>query len=294
MKLNYFKTIEGSCLLFIFLLMPLFGQNSLDEGRKFLDEQQYKNAIQHFKKIVKQDEKNDSAYYYLGYAYLQNKDHNKAIDYLEKAIELNEKEARYHFQHGMALREKLMNSNFFKKAIVAPKMKAAFDKTVELNPKHIEGRKALIGFYLQAPAIAGGDLNKAKHHAKALVDLDKFHGHFLTGYAYNREEKFDSARIEYEDAEKYFENSPKDPAFFNAFGYVLIELKEYDLAIEKFKKQLEMVPNDANSHDSLGDGYRAAGKLDLALSEYKKALEIDPDFKPSKKNYKELKKQLGE
>jgi tetratricopeptide (TPR) repeat protein len=55
-----------------------------------------------------------------------------------------------------------------------------------------------------------------------------------------------------------------------------------------FTRQVKLAPIQANPHDSLGDGYRAAGMVELAMSEYRKALQIDPEFEHSRKKLKEL------
>lgn len=77
-------------------------------------------------------------------------------------------------------------------------------------------------------------------------------------------------------------------AFYNSYGYQLLEKGFTDEAIEVFKKQVELFPNEANSYDSLGDGYRKSGKTELAKEQYRKALKIDPSFKASRQKLDEL------
>jgi len=68
------------------------------------------------------------------------------------------------------------------------------------------------------------------------------------------------------------------------YGYFLLGQNKIDLAIEKFKKQVSLAPNNANSYDSLGDGYRAAKEYKKAAKQYRIAIKIDPTFKASKEN----------
>lgn len=72
------------------------------------------------------------------------------------------------------------------------------------------------------------------------------------------------------------------------YAYMLLSKGFDNDAIRYFKKRIEIFPNDPNSYDSLGDGYRKEGKIKLAETEYEKALEIDPNFEASKKKLKEL------
>lgn len=75
---------------------------------------------------------------------------------------------------------------------------------------------------------------------------------------------------------------------YNGYGYRLLQKGFNDEAIEVFKKLVELFPNEANSYDSLGDGYKEIGKIELAKEQYKKALKIDPDFKASRQKLDEL------
>jgi len=101
----------------------------------------------------------------------------------------------------------------------------------------------------------------------------------------------------YEPAIKYFremiDKYPDDDRmkdFYNAYGYKLVKINHFDEAIRVFKKQVELFPNEANSYDSLGDGYKSTGKIDLAAEQYKKALKIDPNYEASRKKLEEIKR----
>ena len=59
-------------------------------------------------------------------------------------------------------------------------------------------------------------------------------------------------------------------------GYQFLAAKQYDKAIEYFKKNVESDPETANVYDSLGDGYKAIGEKEKAIENYKKVLTLDP------------------
>ena len=75
----------------------------------------------------------------------------------------------------------------------------------------------------------------------------------------------------------------------NRLGYILMEKKELDAAIEVFQFNTEQHPRSANAYDSLGDGYAAKGDTDNAIASYQKALEINPDFQASRDKLDKLK-----
>lgn len=62
----------------------------------------------------------------------------------------------------------------------------------------------------------------------------------------------------------------------NTLGYQLLGAKKMKEAIEIFKLNVEAYPQAANPYDSLGEAYMTMGERALALQNYKKALELDP------------------
>ena len=50
----------------------------------------------------------------------------------------------------------------------------------------------------------------------------------------------------------------------NRMGYALLQVGQAERAITYFRMYAEKAPEDANSHDSLGEGYLTAGRLEDA------------------------------
>ena len=105
-----------------------------------------------------------------------------------------------------------------------------------------------------------------------------------------KEENFTLAEDKFAEFESTFNDSIDHYSFYNKYGYFLLNQKKYEKAIAMFKRQGELAPDQANPHDSLGDGYRAAGKISEAIVQYKKAYELNPEMKVSEKKMKELQK----
>lgn len=63
----------------------------------------------------------------------------------------------------------------------------------------------------------------------------------------------------------------------NSLGYALLGKDKTADAIEIFKFNVELFPASFNVYDSLGEAYLKAGDKKLALENYKKSLEIKPD-----------------
>lgn len=82
-----------------------------------------------------------------------------------------------------------------------------------------------------------------------------------------------------------------DEASINALGYELLSEKLYGAAIEVFLKNVKLFPNSANVYDSLGEAYLLDGKKDLAIQNYKKSLELNPQNENAIKVLEQLQKK---
>ena len=61
----------------------------------------------------------------------------------------------------------------------------------------------------------------------------------------------------------------------NSIGNILLMINENkEWAVELFKKNIALYPNDGNLWDSLGDGYKANNQKEKAIRSYKKAVEL--------------------
>lgn len=66
----------------------------------------------------------------------------------------------------------------------------------------------------------------------------------------------------------------ENPAELNKLGYELLRLEKNDESITIFKLATKEFPTDANLFDSLGEAYFANKQYDLALDSYKKAIDL--------------------
>ena len=78
----------------------------------------------------------------------------------------------------------------------------------------------------------------------------------------------------------------------NAYGYTLINNKQFDKAVAAFKLNAERHPESPNAWDSLGEGYALAGDKPNAIANFKKSLSLNPPANVKANSEKYL-KQLG-
>lgn len=63
----------------------------------------------------------------------------------------------------------------------------------------------------------------------------------------------------------------------NRLGYQLLQTKKLKEADEIFKLNVEQYPKGFNTYDSLGEAYMISGDTTLAIQNYKKSLELNPE-----------------
>jgi predicted alpha/beta superfamily hydrolase len=95
-----------------------------------------------------------------------------------------------------------------------------------------------------------------------------------------------------------FETSSIFPeARLNAFGYALVNRKEYDKAVKILSYNIRLYPNSYNAHDSLAEAYLTKGDREQAIQYYKLAVKLNPgdtDFaKRILQNSKNKLRELG-
>jgi C-terminal processing protease CtpA/Prc len=72
------------------------------------------------------------------------------------------------------------------------------------------------------------------------------------------------------------ENSHVDRDEINALGYRMLGDDRVDDAVGVFELYVELMPDDFNAYDSLGEAFMIRGDTELAIANYERSLELDP------------------
>lgn len=274
------KVVLCYLALSLSIMIPsLQAQTELERGRQLFNDGKFSEAKSIFESLLAKSSYHAEANYYVGSIYLRfERDVDKAVEYLEKAIDADPNNAQYHLILSSALGAKAMQSNVIKQALLAPRIKSELEKAVELDPNNPDARNGLLQFYVMAPGIMGGSKDKAKLQAAALLKLNAYRGYMGFAFIYDQEDDPSNAEEYYKKA---ISVDPKKPGPHHRLGYLYLKQKRYEEAIQHFKKMVEYDPGNANSYDSLGDGYLANDQLDEAIESYRKAIVTDPGFAPS-------------
>jgi len=255
---------------------------TIDEGVALVQQKKYAEAKAVFEQILDKNKNDAEAHYRLGFLLFnreyKERDVDEAVDQLEKAVDLNPNNADYQFQYGAALGEKAQNAGMIKQAFLAPKIKNAFKRSVELNPQNARARIALAQYYLIAPSIMGGDDAEGWKQLDEAIKLDEFQGRTRKAYFLARAKKNTEAENEHKMLVKSYSGNWR---VWKNYGYFCMGIERYDDATKNFQKYVVLRPDTADSYQSLAEALLKKGENDQAMVNLNKSLSIDKDFIPA-------------
>jgi tetratricopeptide (TPR) repeat protein len=247
-------------------------------GVKLIEQRKLVEAQSFFEERLKADKKDVESQYQLARVLLFQQKMDEAEDAIDEALDLNDRDARFHFLRGQILGEIASTANVFKQGFLAPKVKNAFLRAVELDSTFVDARVGLYNYYIMAPGIMGGSEEKALKQANEVVKLNSYRGHILLANFHQRKKEFAEAEDEYKKA---IDAEPKRTGGYKSLGYFFIGQKKFDEAIIQFKKYIELDPKNPDALDSFGDALFNQEKYDEAIEKYNAALSLDKNFPPS-------------
>jgi tetratricopeptide (TPR) repeat protein len=189
-------------ILSFLLLFPLliWSQPNFSKAEKLFEAGKYDQARPGFENFLKENPSHLKTIEYLGDIAGHQKSWDKAIVYYKKLKQLKPSEANYYYKYGGALGMKAKESNKFKALGMIGEVKESFEKAIELNPKHIEARWALVMIYIQLPGIVGGSETKAIKYSNELLKLSPVDGYLSRGQIEEHFKRYSVAEQQYKKA----------------------------------------------------------------------------------------------
>lgn len=188
---------------------------------------------------------------------LQKDEHEKAVELFEQAVRLAPKNAEYHYYLGAAYGELAQGAGILKQASLAKKVKAEFEKAVELDPNYIDARLGLVDYYTIAPGFMGGSEEKALQQAAEIKKRSTLDGHRAFARIYGRQKKIDLARKEYVDAVRENPNSARAHYLLGTF---LLNEKNWSGALQELEAALRLDPKFMPAYLRLGQHAAQTGQ----------------------------------
>ncbi|MCU1329618.1 MAG: Tetratricopeptide 2 repeat protein [Bryobacterales bacterium] len=135
------------------------GQPSYEQALSLYNKTDYPGALAVLKTLP-QDPRNLEL---MGRCYLMDADYKKAVDVLEKAVQLDPNDSMRWTWLGRAYGRRAETSFALNALPLANKTREAFERAVKLDPKNSEAVNDLFEFYIEAPGMVGGGHDKARN-----------------------------------------------------------------------------------------------------------------------------------
>jgi tetratricopeptide (TPR) repeat protein len=119
---------------------------------------------------------------------------------LEKAIAQDSVNSEYYDWLGRAYGRLAEGSSFLSALGYARKTVRAFERAVELNPANLEALSDVFEYYLQAPAMVGGGVDKAENIARRLAGLNAAESHWALARLAEKRKDFETVEREFRAA----------------------------------------------------------------------------------------------
>jgi tetratricopeptide (TPR) repeat protein len=257
-------------IILLLVSSSLFAQ-SIEKAKKLYEERKYDEAKTLLASIKEEHNDYAASQFYLGRIAFDQKQFDEAEEYMEEAVDANDKVADYHYWYGSVMGTIAQNSNTLKQGFYAPKIKSEFEKTVALDPKNLDAHWGLIEFYTQAPGFMGGSWEKAEATARSIVKIDAAEGHNALATVFERQEKFAEAEKEFIEASK------ANPRFIHNVAAYYLRQKKFDKAFTLFEEVLKTEPDNMLAVYQLGKIAAISGqRLDQGESALLRYLVYEP------------------
>jgi len=252
---------------FLYLVFSLITFSSyaqtLEEGIKYLDEEQFPKAKKVFLEIIKSNPANSQAYYYFGELCYATEDEDSAKYYYTKGIGVD---AQYPMNY-IGLGKVILEKDYLEG-------RKNFDKALQLSKnKETQALVAIASFFIDSDK---QDLTQAKLFIdKALKANEKDPLVYLVlGDYYWAQNDGSKALLEYEKAKTIDANLPE---CYLKIGKLYSRARNYDLGLEYYRKGIAVDSSYGPFYREIGELYYKAKKYDKAIASYKKYVEKTGD-----------------
>lgn len=103
-------------------------------------------------------------------------DYNSPLPLAEKAVALDGRVAKYHRQVAEVLGVEAQHAGPIRIVFLAHQFRSEIDAAISIDPRDLQAQRDLLEYYLVAPGIAGGDIQKATMTAEHIAALDAAEG----------------------------------------------------------------------------------------------------------------------
>lgn len=199
-------------------------------------------------------------------------DHDAASKAAEAVLKAHPRDTDALLWAGRAYGMKAMSASVFSKMSWAKKCREAWEKAVEIDPSALEPRLELLRYYLMAPGIAGGGVEKARGQAARIASIDATQGYIAAGTIADHEKKPAEAEAAYRKAAETDPKGTQGPVSLASF---FARQKRWAEARVIFEKRVSGDPNDAFAIYQLGRiSYLSEEEMEKGIAHFDRFLAL--------------------
>lgn len=248
---------------------------------------------------------------------LRNGKIDEAVKLAEAWTKAAPQESKAWSAYGNAYGRKATTVGMFRAMGMAGDIRTAFQKATQLDPSNMDAQFGLLGYYLAAPAVAGGGIDKAKEQARVIARADAAQGERAAAQIAFREKReadgkqhlakarelgtqnldlqlmLHSTAIglkQMDEAAAILEHlatlAPEDPRvrYQQAVWPLRIDAGDFAAARDALQTLIDSPDKPANISDAvlhwrLGQAQEKAGDTPAAVASWKTSARLDAEFK---------------
>lgn len=235
----------------------------LEIGKLYENNGNSKEAIKIYKEAIENKVKDEKIYYQLGKIYASRGGDlkEKAIEYYEKALEINPK----YFEAYRVLGVIYDKEQRFEEA------QEKYEKALEIDNKNGDAYKRLMVLYLRRDKY-----DEAIEVYRKAVKVSAAYGKIIS--------YIDTVTASWQVSHKletFYQKAAEmdfaDASYYEKLGYDFTHFKKYDQAIENYERALRLDNTNASTYKSLAVLHINQEEPDRALGVYRKAVEASTD-----------------
>lgn len=212
-------------------------------------------------------------YYYKGRIAQLNNKLDDAVEYYEKAIELDPENHEFHFRFGASSLMLASTASFFSVPLHASNAKNSLQKAHRLNPTHMDSLQWLVRWHMFVPSIAGGSTESALQLVKKMESLNKVDAMVFELRLHRKEGELEQIR---RCAEVVKQELPQSARALTAVGFAFQYQEKYPEAFEFFELASRTEPEneeDISPRQALYQLGKTAALWQQSLEQGAKALQ---------------------
>ncbi len=287
---GYRPNIAATGLLLLSVAAPSRGAGTgLERAEELYQRTEYRSALSI---LLPLSPKSAAVYALIGKTYYMDGQYKSSTTYLERAVTEDSLNSSYYDWLGKAYGRRAEQSCFLTALAYAQKTREFFEKAAVLDEANQEALGDLFEYYLEAPGIVGGGIDKAEKVAERIRRLNQVEGHYVLARIAEKRRDAPTAEREYRTA---MQLAPGDIGRVIDLASFLSTQGRYQESEELFNLAGQMAPNSPKLLFARAASYvRTGRKLPEARALIQRyiATQRTPDD-PSRSEVDQLLRHLG-